>query len=75
MNGPVHGAGWPFAWFLHSYAAHADSALQSGVVSKNDRPGRLQVRKPDGATDVIEVDCARVRRPIITLCPVNPGAP
>ena len=27
-------------------------------MSKNDRPGRLQVRKPDGATDVIEVDCA-----------------
>jgi hypothetical protein len=58
MSGSILGAGWPFAWLLHWNSAHANGALQSGVIAKNDRRGRLLVRKQDGATDAIELDGA-----------------
>jgi len=58
MNSSVLAAGWPFAWFLPWHATHADAAPPSGVVTENDRRGRLLVGKPDGTTDVIELDSA-----------------
>jgi len=58
MNSSVLCAGWPFAWFLQWGATHTDAALQSGVVTGNDRQGQLLVSKPDGASDVIDLDWA-----------------
>ena len=58
MNISVLNAGWPVAWFLLWHAAHAEAASQSGVVTEIDLRGRLLVRKPDGTTDVIELDSA-----------------
>ena len=58
MRISVLSAGWPVAWFLLWHATHAEAALQGGVVTENDPRGRLLVRKPDGTTDVIELDSA-----------------
>ena len=58
MNISILSAGWPVAWFLLWQAAHAEAAPQSGVVTENDPRCRLLVRKPNGTTDVIELDSA-----------------
>ena len=58
MNISVLSAGWPVAWFLLWHATHVAPSPESAVVVENDPRGRLLVRKPDGTTDMIELDSA-----------------
>ena len=56
MNRSAAYAGWPFAWFLHWGGTPYDKELEGAVVTENDRRGRLEVRMPDGAASVIDLD-------------------